>query len=329
MAEILNKDYLKLLRSKFIYYNKFNIANDFYCSSAFPYDHIKNKIKQYINDEQISKELVNGICSFYIPYDEEFCNSLCDYFYYWIGDKIYNLVKNDEDFTAIINTIYTELTTHVKDLKCKCSSKHKTKENFKNVKIAYEYYNDYRTLEEHLKDNNKMCDADYHNYLNNAVKTYNSVFNGCAEDIQPEYCNQLRRFISDFFEHTLTPLECNLTNVNSEVRHTHSSSSTESSVLGDRPAIPPHRSISEDTERGSAPTDIHVPEDTDSTSPTTDKYMSKIITNVSFPIGAASTILLLYKVIRYHYEKYKYCTLLLILLLIKKKFYMIRILFLL
>ncbi|KMZ96498.1 hypothetical protein PVNG_06441 [Plasmodium vivax North Korean] len=319
MAEILNKEYLEQLESKYFYYQKFNKSKYSYCSDDFPYATIKNKINQYVKNETISKELVDGMCHFNIQPEGLFCNKLCDYFYYWIGDKIYNLVNSEEDFAKTIDTIYTKLNTHVEQAKCKCYSKHETNENFENVKIAYEYYNDYDTLEEHLKTNKKLCDADYNKYLINADKTYNSVFNECVNDDGPQYCIQLKKFIPEFPYNRLSSLQCNLTNVNSEQQYTHTVSATASSQLDDGHTVPSPRDMPGDIERTSAPTVTYMPEDTESTSETTDKYMSKIITNVSFPIGAASTILLLYKVITYNYKKYKYCTLLLILLLMKKK----------
>ncbi|EDL42654.1 variable surface protein Vir27-like, truncated, partial [Plasmodium vivax] len=289
------KDDLEELESKFLYYNRFIEANELYCSNGFPYDEIKKKIKRYVNDDKISEELVNGICSFNIQKVGQFCNTLCDYFYYWIGDKIYNLVSNENDFTETINTLYTELSRYAKEDKCKCNSKHETNENFKKIKIAYDYSNDYETIKEHLETNNNMCDADYNKYLNNAVEAYNSVREDCNKDIQPQYCIQLTSFISDFFENTLSPLQCDLRNVHREVQRKHSSSSTEFSVLGDPPAIPPHEDMPEDGASISATTDTVMPEIKESISVPTDKYMSKIITNVSFPIGAASTMLLLYK----------------------------------
>ncbi|SCA60042.1 Plasmodium vivax Vir protein, putative [Plasmodium vivax] len=245
MAEILNKEYLEQLESKYFYYQKFNKSKYSYCSDDFPYATIKNKINQYVKNENISEKLVNGICSFNIQDEGDFCNTLCDYFYYWIGDKVYDLVKSEEVFTKIIDTIYSELSRNAKQYKCKCTSKHKTKENFKKIKIAYDYYNDYGTLEEHLKNNNKLCDADYHNYLNNAVETYNSVFNECYSDNEPDYCIQLKKFIPIFSENMLSPLKCDLTNVNSEVQHMQSSSFTASSKLGDAYAIPPYRPMLE------------------------------------------------------------------------------------
>ncbi|KNA02160.1 hypothetical protein PVNG_05501 [Plasmodium vivax North Korean] len=177
MEEILTIDDVEGLQSKILYYNKFNNANDLYCSNDLTYASIKNKIKQYVKNEKISEELANGICYFNAEDEGDFCNTLCDYFYYWIGDKIYNLSNSEDDFTTTINTIYTELRRNAKPYKCKCSSKHKTNKNFKKIKIAYEYYNDYSTLEEQLKNNNKLCDKVYYNYLNNAVETYKSVFN--------------------------------------------------------------------------------------------------------------------------------------------------------
>ncbi|KMZ88651.1 hypothetical protein PVBG_06013 [Plasmodium vivax Brazil I] len=207
MADILGKDDLEELESKFLYYQKFNKAKSSDCSYDFPYKDIKDKIQQYVKDEKISEELVNGICSFNNAYKEDFCNTLCDYFYYWIGDKIYNLVNSEEDFAKTIDTIYTKLNTHVEQAKCKCYSKHETNENFENVKIAYEYYNDYDTLEEHLKTNKKLCDADYNKYLINADKTYNSVFNECVNDDGPQYCIQLKKFIPEFPYNRLSSLQ--------------------------------------------------------------------------------------------------------------------------
>ncbi|EDL42611.1 variable surface protein Vir27, truncated, putative, partial [Plasmodium vivax] len=112
MAKHLKKEDLEKLTSH-INYSYFE-RGDTGCEGLHFYSTVKNELEEtYQNYDflNISDKIVRALCYIYNKKKnkpDKFDSELCPYLYYWIGSKIYPIVKVKKVFLRIISMIYDE-----------------------------------------------------------------------------------------------------------------------------------------------------------------------------------------------------------------------------
>ncbi|KMZ77408.1 hypothetical protein PVIIG_05630 [Plasmodium vivax India VII] len=188
----LNKLTSKIKYSYFEHGEKGCEHLDFYSSIS---DEFKGKYQLY-HLHTISDKILKGLCFIYNKkrnlqkkFDEEYCS----YLYYWLGDKIYPLVKDESVFTKIINMIYSELYSSSENF-IVCRNVHSpiNLDKFKKNKVLFDYSKDYEKIDLDTVHGNTTCEKDYKVYIQNYINMYNKAYSDC-------YLTKEKKFDCDTF----------------------------------------------------------------------------------------------------------------------------------
>ncbi|ANQ05719.1 CYIR protein [Plasmodium coatneyi] len=112
----------------------------------------------------------------------------CTFFYYWLGDILW---KNIDSSTvlALMRKIYEEYRKKANEERCKIIYDNISEGEFKQRKLAYEYYNNYGAIKEQREQRGTKCNAAYHTYLKERADAYNAIRTDCeGKDTEP-YCS--------------------------------------------------------------------------------------------------------------------------------------------
>ncbi|CAI7718402.1 PIR protein [Plasmodium vivax] len=258
MAKILQKDDLENLPSNLIFYDKFNKGWD-RCSYFSISEEIKDKLEEYAGIENYSDYIVKALC--YVSKmgkDDQFYNERCHFLYYWLGDILFNNLKDVTSFSNVMDTIYTELKNFNVEDYCKIIYTDISKFLFDSRKIVYDYSQNYETIKRYFRDYGSSCSQEYYDYVEKIVSTYNTVHTNCISN-SDTYCNELKNMFNNYSHQELSKLKCTL------VRHVPKPVEGESDQVqsfGQRPLRGPSlqeqpsndHSLQEETASGFVPT---------------------------------------------------------------------------
>ncbi|SBS90376.1 PIR Superfamily Protein [Plasmodium ovale curtisi] len=189
MAEILQKNDLESLNSNLFYYKLDKGWGK--CDSFASSSDIEEEINNYFRDEKVPVNLVKALC--YVAemtHDKYGYNERCDYLYYWLSDTLFKNLTNDSNFPQIIDILYSGLREIDNETECKYIFPEISKEVLEKLKTIYDYSQNFSTIISHLNTHSNKCSRDYYDYLQNAVTTYNDVYNNCTGTSKEFYCSR-------------------------------------------------------------------------------------------------------------------------------------------
>ncbi|KMZ94680.1 variable surface protein Vir7-like protein [Plasmodium vivax Mauritania I] len=255
MARILQDD-LEKLPSNLIFY-KFNKGLDL-CSYFPTSEEIKDKLGAYSGIENYSDNIVKTLC--YVSKmmkDNPFYNERCHFLYYWLGDILFNNLKDVNSFSTVMDTIYTELNKFNVENKCNIIYTDIGKSFFKQRKIIYDYTQNYETIKQGFRDYGNYCDQEYYEYVEKIVLTYNTVHTNCKNN-SDAYCNELKNMFRKYDHEELSKLKCTLVHVPKPVASSSDQDSSFEQATPRGPSLreqPPNdHSLQEKTVSGFFPT---------------------------------------------------------------------------
>ncbi|SBT00721.1 PIR Superfamily Protein [Plasmodium malariae] len=214
MATILQGDFIESLPSK-VYYRKMFESGTDYCfesdgKSKFKQE--RSKLNKYEKINSIEKRLVNPLCHVSFTSTGEDCDKQCHNLYYWLGNELFNNLKEDSfsDVIGILEDVSSALSGRDK---CKCKFfKNIKKENFEKMKTVYDYCKDREQIENTLELHKKTCDSKFNEYLVKATGEYEKMYE-CTQGNTESYCKELKNHIPSCFEKKLSPLTCKIKDV--------------------------------------------------------------------------------------------------------------------
>ncbi|SBS94540.1 PIR Superfamily Protein [Plasmodium ovale curtisi] len=215
MEDILRKNDLKLLPSRRHYDQLENPLG--WCEQNIT--ELEGKLKEYIEDDSITKRIVSALCNTSYKNDqEEDCIERCAYLFYWIGDMLFDKKKDPNTFSKITPVLSGILNKFGTKSKCKCNFPYTNinEQNFNEMKLAYFYYKDYTHFEERLTFYNKSCDKYYKQHLEDAVNAYNNVYETCKRQGEV-YCSTVREVASKLLGDKYDTWKCENIYDNTEV----------------------------------------------------------------------------------------------------------------
>ncbi|ANQ10522.1 KIR protein [Plasmodium coatneyi] len=196
------------LPSQKIYHHfKNNGKNQYGCDSSWSDEIGKilvNKLKETGDPSTYGKEIAQAYCivSKVRTGKEQACSTICNFFYYWLGDKLHNNLLTPGSFKDIMEQICDKLKSFGGD-HCTCRTMHTTfsKDIFPQRKTVFDYYYDYRTVWRKLKNSqagsSSPCRNAYDTYINGATTAYGPVSANCPVNGGDEYCTEIVRKIKD------------------------------------------------------------------------------------------------------------------------------------
>ncbi|ANQ10710.1 KIR protein [Plasmodium coatneyi] len=175
------------------------------CGYNFKSD-IENAIENFSNIKvkaDTIKEAVDNICHM-ISSGKEVDES-CDYFYFWLGDKIFDGV-DDSTFKGAMKSIYDKVKG--KAASFNCTNKYPTitiqeKDGhdgtlFQHMKKVHDYYRDYERITFHIKEHNYSCTHDVESYLGDINTSYEAMKIECpTEEGAKPYCRDFKSWFKN------------------------------------------------------------------------------------------------------------------------------------
>ncbi|ANQ08965.1 KIR-like protein [Plasmodium coatneyi] len=120
----------------------------------------------------------------------------CRLFYYWFGHNYWSHLKGTK-LSSLLEKIYTKLEeTSSCNSEKKCDFKYNDLEDqaiFKDMKIIFEYYNDYKQVQSELSKSGTTCAEKWSNYWETISSACEKMNDKCKEDggadKEKQYCN--------------------------------------------------------------------------------------------------------------------------------------------
>lgn len=230
-----------------------------------------------------------------------------DYLYFWMGNKVYQIVHSISDFEDIMN-VANSLKKHVHP-----KNEEYNKDFFKigkdqliNLKKFYDFSQNHKAIEVITAPSDYECSHEYKNYILESYRLYENIERECLVDTTP-YCNIYRNIEKNNPKLKSTRLICH---------HVKKPVSSEEGRAGMQHGLT-DESLRRSDEQGSlmGPRDVSSlydsPDSEDmETSPTNSGNPTAII--LPF-FGLFCTFFILYKVKYTFHKKYEYCSLSLVI----------------
>ncbi|ANQ09256.1 KIR protein [Plasmodium coatneyi] len=168
-----------------------------------------------MEDENLSGEIVrnhyracngkklDGTPSYFEP---------CHFFYYWLGYRIKNEVKEPHELNTVMTSIYGNLTNTKCTNSCSKLYPQMDKNIFDKRKEIFDYSYNYNILSKDQGDNRYLCSEDCSTYLDGLKGAYSSVQSSCSETTGGDtFCNEFNREYENSFQNGEPKLQCQTT----------------------------------------------------------------------------------------------------------------------
>ncbi|KAI4834117.1 PIR protein [Plasmodium brasilianum] len=208
MSSMLEKSHLDLLSSRD--YRGFESSGVYYCyDEEDKINPIKSRLNSYKDIKSVEDKVLNALCLISFSTNDHKCNEKCHSLYYWMGNKLFNTLSNENSFSDIIKIFENCSETIAGRDKCKCNFFFGliSKEEFNKMKVVYEYCKHHDFIEETLNFHSNLCDSASKVYLDQATNTYSEVYEICNSSSSKDYCTVLKKHVPECFNKKLPTLK--------------------------------------------------------------------------------------------------------------------------
>ncbi|ANQ06895.1 KIR protein [Plasmodium coatneyi] len=183
-------------------YGQFNAGGGSHGSTSCPWlEDKETEVKSILEDrgilenrgdaEDYAKKIIGAYCDASTMDGKKPYGTWCQFFYYWLGDLLSNQLHVASPFDTL-KKIYEELENVSVQGACKNINENINEEIFPQVKIHFDYKQDYETLQSQLGNGvsgvvvvsdggTKTCDSTYHKHLEAITKACEAVVADCGE----------------------------------------------------------------------------------------------------------------------------------------------------
>ncbi|KMZ96453.1 hypothetical protein PVNG_05438 [Plasmodium vivax North Korean] len=236
----MNTNFLKYERYTFLNINKIilntqlsNLNTNFYytslnggydnCQHVEFYNAAKVKLKENHLNEEVSEQILKGLCYVYRKsFVKESVKYICNFLYYWLGDILSDKMSNKVVFLDVIRDLFNILENHKGKICTAPINYHINVENFKNIKLFFDYSEDYNNYIGQLNTHNPPCNEKYKNYLQKYVDTYNKFQRECQDKrTYYGYCDLFNKYFDKKNPTHLSKWTCKLDNNEPEAEKTY------------------------------------------------------------------------------------------------------------
>ncbi|KMZ76815.1 hypothetical protein PVIIG_06337 [Plasmodium vivax India VII] len=210
MPNYLGDKALSNLNTKF-YYTSLNKGNDDCQDEAF-YNIAKKKLEDYDWVEDVSKHILKGLCKVYRKsLNDNFDSDICKFLYFWLGNILLDKLEKKFLFFDVIHDLFNNLTNNKIGKICKLPHHYMEVDNFKNIKLFFDYSVDYNNYIQQLAGNIHSCNNAYKTYLDSYVSSYKNIKVKCAENPNRNtYCNEFHEYFNGKDAYYLSNWTCDL-----------------------------------------------------------------------------------------------------------------------
>ncbi|KMZ95154.1 hypothetical protein PVMG_06092 [Plasmodium vivax Mauritania I] len=192
------------------YYSYLNEGYN-YCQNEAFYNAAKKKLTEYSWNEDVSDKILKALCYVYKKsFNNNFERDICKYLYFWLGNILIENMSHNTVFFDVIRDLFSTLKKNNIEKICELPHPYMDVNHFKNIKLFFDYSEDYYSYKHQLKGNNHSCNNKYKNYLYKYVNSYKEVKVECAENKNPNsYCNEFNHYFDSKDDNLLSKWKCN------------------------------------------------------------------------------------------------------------------------
>ncbi|CAI7721811.1 PIR protein [Plasmodium vivax] len=233
MPKYLGNTALSYLRTNY-YYTSLNEENDDCQDEAF-YNAAKKKLENYQWLQDISKQILKGLCYVYRKrLKRNFESDICKFLYFWLGNILLEKMSHNIVFFDVISNLFDILKHDNFGKICKLPHYYMDVNHFKNIKLFFDYSEDYYSYKHQLTGLNHSCNEEYKTYLDKYVKSYNEVKVECADNQNlNSYCKEFNDYFNDKDNYHLSNWKCVLD------KHGHEEEELEEDSVAQGPILSP------------------------------------------------------------------------------------------
>ncbi|SBT84244.1 PIR protein [Plasmodium ovale] len=132
-----------------------------------------------------------------------------NYLYYWMGDKVYNIVDNKSEFSEImdiVNSVKRRVDTN--NEKYNEDFFNIEKNEFIKLKKLYDYSQNYDAIQMKVAPSNSVCSHLYHKYMTESYELYSTIKTECSSDTKRAYCRIFRNIENNNLKDKTSRLMC-------------------------------------------------------------------------------------------------------------------------
>ncbi|KMZ83291.1 hypothetical protein PVBG_06060 [Plasmodium vivax Brazil I] len=209
MTNYLGKTQFSNLNTNF-YYTSLNEAS-YDCKDEAFYNAAEEKLKSNSWKENASDKILKALCYVYRKMlIQDYERDICKYLYFWLGNILIDKMKHNHVFQDVIRDLFDILKNH-KGKVCAAHTYHIDVENFKNIKLFFDYSKDYDSYENQITYYNPPCNEKYKNYLKSYVDTYKKFQVKCPNGRHSyRYCDIFNEYFADKDPEKLSKWTCNI-----------------------------------------------------------------------------------------------------------------------
>ncbi|ANQ05987.1 KIR protein [Plasmodium coatneyi] len=155
---------------------------------------IKSTLSAYQGHDQYAEQIVNIYCYASTMDSNNPYGTWCQYFYFWLGHLLINTLRVDS-YVNTMDRIYGDLKGVLNGKKCALMYNNISKDIFPQVKIHFDYEQDYPTLQSQLgTDGKKSCNDEYNQHLDAIKEACKNVTADCTtgtgKNASGQYCGK-------------------------------------------------------------------------------------------------------------------------------------------
>ncbi|KMZ77297.1 hypothetical protein PVIIG_05656 [Plasmodium vivax India VII] len=209
MFNYLGDKQLGFLRTKF-YYNQLDNGRNV-CQNASFYNLAKNELNKNDGLQDVSDKILKALCYVHEKsFTEKSVNDICDFLYFWLGNILLDKMKNNHVFHDVIRNLFDILINDKKKI-CTAPTYYINVKSFKDIKLFFDYSQDYDSYIGQLHAHNPPCNEKYQRYLQTYVEAYNTFQRKC-QNKPPSYayCDIFDKYFAEKDPKHLSKWTCNL-----------------------------------------------------------------------------------------------------------------------
>ncbi|ANQ07086.1 KIR protein [Plasmodium coatneyi] len=188
--------FLRSLTSYSQFYETFDNVNIDNCSSKGTTSEqlgetLRGKLNGYPGLRGQEKKIMGAYCSACKKKREQSNdNTPCWFFYYWLGDKYWNDLKNHK-FSDLLREIHTTLMGGNHDEECRIQYSDVNKKLLPQMKTIFDYFYEHEKINKQLLQNGLNCKDQLSPYVNKISSACITLREDCKgkEHISDSYCN--------------------------------------------------------------------------------------------------------------------------------------------
>ncbi|KMZ94974.1 hypothetical protein PVMG_05643 [Plasmodium vivax Mauritania I] len=142
-------------------------------------------------------------------------SDICNFLYYWLGDKLLHKLRPSSLYHNVILILFTIFKKiNNRGQFCTAPTYHNIEEAgfFNDIKLFFDYSKDYDIYIEKLDmQNPPLCNQEYHDFLQKYVTSYKVFQEKCPNGPSPHsYCNAFNKYFHEKNRTKLSNLTCKM-----------------------------------------------------------------------------------------------------------------------